>query len=191
LVEINLSGRGYTWSNNQQNQILSYIDRVFYSTEFDCLFPLVTTKVLPRAPSDHVPILWEFGQGQSQNRSRFKFEKWWLQHEDFGEMVIKVCDIKVVGDNALDRWQNKVRLFRRKARGWSANVESELRKKERFSREYESLDVVAENRSLSDNERDRMKFLYFELNKIWGVEEPRAREREIKEGVGIQNTFRL
>jgi hypothetical protein len=50
LVEINLSGRGYTWSNNQQNQILSYIDRVFYSTEFDCLFSFGDSQGFAQGP---------------------------------------------------------------------------------------------------------------------------------------------
>jgi hypothetical protein len=35
------------------------------------------------------------------------------------------------GSNAIERWQNKVRLFHRMARGWSVNIESENRKRER------------------------------------------------------------
>jgi hypothetical protein len=57
-MEINLLGRSFTWSNNQENQILSHIDRVFSSIEFDEAFPLATARALTRNPSDHVHILW-------------------------------------------------------------------------------------------------------------------------------------
>jgi hypothetical protein len=54
-----------------------------------------------------------------------------------------------------------------KARGWSVNVEAELRRrKEKLSKEYDRLDVLSESRNLNDNERERMKNIYSELNKI-------------------------
>jgi hypothetical protein len=78
-MEINLLGRCFTWSNNQQNQIMSHIDRVFCSTEFDRIFPLATIRALPRNPSDHTPILWESKIDQTRRKSRFKFEKWGVE----------------------------------------------------------------------------------------------------------------
>jgi hypothetical protein len=57
LLEINLLGRSFTWSNNQNNPIMSHIDRIFCTTEFDEKFPLATAKALPRNSSNHVPIL--------------------------------------------------------------------------------------------------------------------------------------
>jgi exonuclease III len=78
LLKINLAGRNFTWTNNQENPIYSYIDIIFCSTEFDEKFPLANAKALPRNPSDHVPIMWESGQGQMQKKPRFKFENWWI-----------------------------------------------------------------------------------------------------------------
>jgi exonuclease III len=40
LVEIGLAGRSFTWSNNQNNRIMSRIDRIFCNTSFEALFPL-------------------------------------------------------------------------------------------------------------------------------------------------------
>jgi hypothetical protein len=74
LLEINLMGRSFTWSNNQDNPILSHVDRVFYNTEFDGIFPLATARALPRNSSDHVPIPWESGHPQNHRKPRFKME---------------------------------------------------------------------------------------------------------------------
>jgi endonuclease/exonuclease/phosphatase family metal-dependent hydrolase len=59
LIEIGLTGRGFTWSNNQERVIMSHIDRIFCSIEFEAHYPLAIARALPRNPSDHAPILWE------------------------------------------------------------------------------------------------------------------------------------
>jgi hypothetical protein len=76
LLEIKLFGRSFTCSNNQENVVMSHIDRIFCNTDFDTKFPLGWVKALTRNPSDHVPLLWEAGQNQPKKVFRFKFEKW-------------------------------------------------------------------------------------------------------------------
>jgi endonuclease/exonuclease/phosphatase family metal-dependent hydrolase len=76
LMEIKLVERCFTWSNNQENAIMTHIDRVFYDTDFDMKFPLSSAKALHRQLSDHTPIMWESGVGQKIDKPRFKFEKW-------------------------------------------------------------------------------------------------------------------
>jgi hypothetical protein len=131
LLEIELSGRNFTWSNNQDNVVMSQIDRVFCSTELDAQWPLGSVQALTRCPSDHVPLLWEDGMGQVKKNHRFKIEKWWIQHEEFAKLVEKIWNAPVDGQRAMDRWQNRVRLFRKKTKGWSANIEAEIKKKKR------------------------------------------------------------
>jgi hypothetical protein len=48
LIEINLLGRGYTWTNNQENTVLSNIDRVFCSTELDDFFLWQQLQLCPK-----------------------------------------------------------------------------------------------------------------------------------------------
>jgi hypothetical protein len=129
LMEIKLAGRCFTWSNNQENAIMAHIDRVFSGTDFDMKFPLSSAKALLRQPSDHTPILWESGVGQKIDKPSFKFEKWWLKYKDFEKLVKGVWIAPIRGKKAIDRWQNEIRLLRRKAKGWSANVVAESKRR--------------------------------------------------------------
>jgi hypothetical protein len=106
---------------------------------------------LPREPNDHTPILWESGQEQDRRKPRFKFEKWWLKHAGFRDLVEKCWNNPVEGNSAVDRWQNKVRLFRKKVKCWSANVEANLRrKKDKLWSKYEELDIRVESMILTN-----------------------------------------
>jgi exonuclease III len=155
LIEIGLTERDFTWSNNQERVIISHIDRIFCSTEFEAQYPLATARALPRNPSDHAPILWESGHGQLDKKPRFKIKKRWLKSAEFKELVKKVWSNRGEGDKAIDRWQYRIRLLRKKARGWSMNVDAEYRrKKQTLSSEFESLDVKAETTNLSRQERE-------------------------------------
>jgi hypothetical protein len=87
----------------------------FFVVEFEAHFPLSVSKALTRNPSDHVPLLWEADQDVNRRELRFKFEKWWLQHEEFGKIVESIWGSHVDGRKAIDRWQNRVKIFRRKA----------------------------------------------------------------------------
>jgi endonuclease/exonuclease/phosphatase (EEP) superfamily protein YafD len=66
LIKMGLASRSFTWSNNQENQIMSRMDRIFVSTEFEALFPLAMATTLPRVGSDHTPIVWDSGIGKPQ-----------------------------------------------------------------------------------------------------------------------------
>jgi hypothetical protein len=41
--------------------------------------------------------MWESGHGQKQNMPRFKFDKWWIQHDEFKDLVAKIWNTKVAG----------------------------------------------------------------------------------------------
>jgi endonuclease/exonuclease/phosphatase family metal-dependent hydrolase len=57
VMEIPLSGRRYTWSNNQEDPTFELLDRVLVSPTWDKIFPLVTVTTLARDLSDHMPFL--------------------------------------------------------------------------------------------------------------------------------------
>jgi hypothetical protein len=64
------------------------------------------------------------------------------------------------------------------SKGWSANLEAEIRKqKKALMEEYDTLDILAETQVLSDQERDRINFILRDLNSYWIIEETKARQR--------------
>jgi hypothetical protein len=97
LVEINpnnrmytwTNNRMYTWTNNQENPILARLDRIFVSTDWDANFPLTRVKALDRTPSDHNPLLIDTGTSMDRPKTKFRFEKWWLEKESFKDIVTK------------------------------------------------------------------------------------------------------
>jgi mannosylglycoprotein endo-beta-mannosidase len=186
LIEIGLTGRTFTWSNNQENRIMSKIDRIFVSNEFEALFPLATARALPRIGSDHTPIVWDSGIGNPPKKSSFKFEKWWLSRPNFKDIVIKAWSVSRRGMSSLEWWQAKVRYFRKLVKGWSANIDAEIRKHKELMQEYDLLDTKAELQSLSVIESNRLEEILRELSNFWVIEETkakqRARDRDIVEG---------
>ncbi|PNT66278.1 hypothetical protein BRADI_3g09534v3 [Brachypodium distachyon] len=57
LQELPLLGRSFTWSNQQLTPILVRLDRALVNLAWSTTFPDSTTSFLPRATSDHVPII--------------------------------------------------------------------------------------------------------------------------------------
>ena len=81
------------------------------------MFPLAKVSLLDRFPSDHNPLLIEIGTNMFFGKKKFRFEKWWLEQEDFREVVEKAWSVSCNAVKSIDRWQFRIREFRRLARG--------------------------------------------------------------------------
>jgi hypothetical protein len=89
--------------------------------------------------------------------------------------------------NPVSVWQAKIRNLRRKTKGWCRNREAELRKnKAKLMAELDALDALAEQQPLAEEEKVRRTGLSLEFDKLWKIEEikarQRSRDRNIKEG---------
>ena len=82
LVDLPLLEGQFTWSNNQDPQAKSRIDRFLVSNDWEEKFSHLSQRALPRFVSDHCPIILECGNFK-RGKSYFKFENMWLHHQDF------------------------------------------------------------------------------------------------------------
>jgi hypothetical protein len=150
LIEIKSPDRMYTWANNQENLIMAAIDKVFVTTCWEQRFPSVSVKTLPRIGSDHTPLVLDSGAFVAPTVKQFRFEKWWLNIEDFKPLVIKTWNMPCSAVKSLDIWQHKIRLLRKTIKGWAINRESEQNKlKKQLIAEYDALDILSETQPLS------------------------------------------
>jgi hypothetical protein len=187
LLEVKMSNRKFTWANSQVNLIMSTIDRIFCNTELDAFFPLASSQAYTRLGSDHTPILWDLGINHVHKPPSYKFEKWWLLREDFNGLVIKYWQAPTKSTSTIDRCQEKIRRFRKTTKGWSKNIEVDLRQLQKeMMEEIDFLDIKSEATELLDSKKQRMKEISLEMQKLWLKEETKAkqrsRDRDIVEG---------
>jgi hypothetical protein len=131
LRELELSDRQFTWANNLQIPTYEKLDRILVSTDWELRFPRATMQCLPRAISDHTPLLLDTGSTSQPNKCMFKFELTWLFKDGFHEKVAEVWQRETKGSNSLERWQNKIRSLRRYLRGWVKNMNGSYKKEKK------------------------------------------------------------
>jgi endonuclease/exonuclease/phosphatase family metal-dependent hydrolase len=86
LMEIPLSGRRYTWSNNQEDPTFELLDRVLVSPTWEEKFPLVSVTALARDLSYHTPLLIATGE-RPKIPPIFRFENCWFEREGLVDLV--------------------------------------------------------------------------------------------------------
>lgn len=87
LRELHMVGGAYTWSNNQEDPTLEKLDRVLINDKWELTFPLTSVRKLPRAVSDHNPLIMDIGENCEQRSKEFRFETSWLSLPEFMRRV--------------------------------------------------------------------------------------------------------
>jgi endonuclease/exonuclease/phosphatase family metal-dependent hydrolase len=90
MIEIKNASRLYTWANNHENNlVMAAIDKVFVTTCWENMLPIVVVQAFPRIGSDHTPLVFDSGSFTAPTVKLFRFEKWWLQVDGFKNFVKK------------------------------------------------------------------------------------------------------
>jgi exonuclease III len=87
LIEIKDCTRAFFWTNNQEKPIMAKLDTVLASVEWDSRYLMTKMSMLPKQVSDHNPLLISFGARLPVMEHVFRFEKWWLEMDDFADLV--------------------------------------------------------------------------------------------------------
>jgi hypothetical protein len=103
------------------------LDRIFASVEWGEKYPLSKVTMLPKGCNDHNPLRIEFGGKPKFKEHLFRFEKWWLQIEEFAVVIQKAWSLECQSQDPIDVWQIRIRNLRKKIKGWSRNRETELK----------------------------------------------------------------
>ncbi|WVZ76610.1 hypothetical protein U9M48_024573 [Paspalum notatum var. saurae] len=86
LIELPLKGRGFTWSNMQEDPLLEQLDWFFTYEHWTITFPNSVVIPLARPISDHAPCQVVISTNIPKS-NLFRFENFWVQHTGFYEVV--------------------------------------------------------------------------------------------------------
>jgi hypothetical protein len=99
LIDLGAVGLKFTWKGplfNGHERIFERLDRALGNDEWRLLFPEAVVKVLPRIDfSDHHPIMVLLNGVQPMaKRNKFRFEKAWMYHEKYNELIENKWHVK-------------------------------------------------------------------------------------------------
>jgi hypothetical protein len=114
--------------------------------EWEQKIPLTTVQALPRAISDHTPLILNPNEtSTSGNTALFKFEYGWLLRDGFIEMIRKNWSSHMEGNTPIERWQEKIRRVRQYLMGSAKNMSDQYKKeKKHILNTLNTLDKKAE-----------------------------------------------
>jgi hypothetical protein len=108
-------------------------------------------------------------RAKKQKRRLFRFEKWSLEQPDFKHLVEKVWNTSCAFDSAIDIWQFKIRLLRKKCNGWARNINADIKKRKLTSLRSLTFWTTSMNWGSCYQERNRGWILLFVTWKKFGA----------------------
>jgi hypothetical protein len=142
LIELDLSGRHFTWSNNRNPPTFEKLDMFFVSPEWDLHYNNMNVTGLSRSFSDHVPLCLKTDL-ISPTRRDFRYELCWKFRPDFKSLVVNNWSLPVRSKIGIDIWKEKVKRLKKLLKGWNINVEGRYLKLKKDL--MEKIDILDKN----------------------------------------------
>ncbi|XP_068639159.1 uncharacterized protein [Aristolochia californica] len=165
LDEIPLFGKNYTWTNSQQQPVLSKLDRFLACNNWLQMFGNVTGRVLNKVGSDHWPILLT-SVFEKWGPSPFRFENSWLMEENFESLIDGWWDEGPSLGRREWAFPLKLRFIKGKIKEWATSRHTSLiAEKASLISQIAALDVVEEQRVILGG-TSRPKFTHIRFSRI-------------------------
>lgn len=123
LVDIPPKNGLYTWNNRRggENRIASRLDRFLISENILLEGTTVDSDILPSGGSDHWPIALEAAFLETPKNRPFRFEKFWLTHPNFPELLKKWWEEpRNIRGTKMFKLQSKLKHIKHKIKEWNA-----------------------------------------------------------------------
>lgn len=120
MIDAGFFGNPYTWCNNRRSatRIWQRLDRALISIAFQNSFPALKIYHLSRVGSDHTPLCFCFLDIGAAPKSRFVFQRIWVDHSDFQQMVAHTWS-KTYSGYPGTRFTKKMSHLRRILKNWN------------------------------------------------------------------------
>jgi hypothetical protein len=175
LLELELTDRAFTWSNEQMSPTMTRIDRFFATTEWHDLFPSADIHSMCTMTSDHCPLLLQ-SHSSGTFYQGFRFESFWPQIEGFNEVVHQAWNSTVNTDDAILRLHVRMARTAKALMAWRRNTVGNFKVKMAIIQiTLTLLDKAQENRQLSSEELDFRRTLKSKILDITSAQRARAR----------------
>jgi hypothetical protein len=186
LIDSQLKGGTFTWSNNRDVEARSCIDRFLFSPNWEDQFPLIIQRRMPCLMSNHFPILLECGQLQKCRRL-FRFQKMWFKADGFVDRVRQSWLSYQFYRSPSYILTNKLKAFKANLKKWNTESFGNVGiKKNQLFYEFHEIDRAAKSRILTLDEKLHKENLATKLEKTILLDEISWRQKSrvlwLKEG---------
>jgi hypothetical protein len=126
LKELVRKGSKFSWTNKQNDPVMSVLDRVLISSGWDMFYKRASCETLTRVGSYQCPLLMNSYDHHFQQHC-FRFEMAWMLQRGFKEMALASWPER--GEKTVqDHWRDVKATTRNFCKGWGANVNSQMKK---------------------------------------------------------------
>ena len=128
LLDRDTHGSFYTWSRNRNGHIISSrLDRAFCNSKFLDSWSQIAAFTLHSTHYDHFPFLVDCNLKSLVGPRPFRFQKMWLFHPTFLDLVKRVWSSRQEG-SAMSKLISKLKFLKKELKVWNWTVFGDLNK---------------------------------------------------------------